>query len=85
MHSKFWLVNFKGRDHSEDLGVDGRIIVKCILGKQGERLDSSCSSNGLVAGCCEQDNEHSGSIKIGKFLDKLSVLSASQEGFYCIE
>jgi hypothetical protein len=28
------LENLKGRDHSEDLGVDGRIILKCILGKQ---------------------------------------------------
>jgi hypothetical protein len=25
----------EGRDHSEDLGVDGRIILKFILGKHG--------------------------------------------------
>jgi hypothetical protein len=25
--------DLKGRDHSEDLGVDGRIILECILGK----------------------------------------------------
>jgi hypothetical protein len=25
--------NFKGRDHSEDLGVDGKIILKLILKK----------------------------------------------------
>jgi hypothetical protein len=24
---KFWSENLKGRDHSEDLGVDGRIIL----------------------------------------------------------
>jgi hypothetical protein len=24
----FWLGSLKGRDHSEDLGVDGRIILK---------------------------------------------------------
>jgi len=25
--------NRKGRDHSEDIGVDGRIILEWILGK----------------------------------------------------
>jgi hypothetical protein len=25
---KFWFESLKGRDHSEDLGVDGRIILK---------------------------------------------------------
>jgi hypothetical protein len=29
------VVNLKRRDHSKDLGVDGRIIFKLILGKQG--------------------------------------------------
>jgi hypothetical protein len=33
-----------------------------------------------VAGYCEHGNEPSGSIKCGEFLDKLSVLLASQEG-----
>jgi hypothetical protein len=30
-----------------------------------------------VAGSCEDVNEHSGSIKYGEFLDKLSVLFSS--------
>jgi hypothetical protein len=28
----------KGRDHSEDLGVDGRIILEWILGKYGGKV-----------------------------------------------
>jgi hypothetical protein len=31
MHTKFWSENKKGRDHSEDLGVDGKIILEWIL------------------------------------------------------
>jgi hypothetical protein len=33
MHPTFSLENLNGRDHSEDLGVDGRIILEWILGK----------------------------------------------------
>jgi hypothetical protein len=33
MHRKFWLENLKGRDHSEDLDIDGLIILEWILGK----------------------------------------------------
>jgi hypothetical protein len=32
---KFCLENLKGRDHSEDIGVDGRIILEGILGWEG--------------------------------------------------
>jgi hypothetical protein len=35
MHAEFWSENLKGGHRSEDLGVDGRIILKCILGKWG--------------------------------------------------
>jgi hypothetical protein len=34
MHTDFWLNNLKGRDHSEDLGVDEKIILEWILGKR---------------------------------------------------
>jgi hypothetical protein len=36
--SKFWPENLKEEDHSEDLDVDGRIILKWILGKLGGKL-----------------------------------------------
>jgi hypothetical protein len=33
MHIKFQSENLKGRDHAEDLSLDGRIILERILGK----------------------------------------------------
>jgi hypothetical protein len=35
-NAAFWLENLKGR---EELGVDGRIILKWILGKEWEGVD----------------------------------------------
>jgi hypothetical protein len=35
MGKKFWLESLKERDHSEDQGVGGRIILKWILRKYG--------------------------------------------------
>jgi hypothetical protein len=34
MHTKFCPEKLKGRDHSEDLDVDGKIILEWILGKE---------------------------------------------------
>jgi hypothetical protein len=34
MYTKLWPENTKGRDHSEHLGEDGRIILEWILEKQ---------------------------------------------------
>jgi hypothetical protein len=31
MHTNFRSENLKGRDHSEDLGVDGNIILEWLL------------------------------------------------------
>jgi hypothetical protein len=33
MHTKFWSEDLKGRNHVEDLGIDGKIILDYIIGK----------------------------------------------------
>jgi hypothetical protein len=38
MHTKFLSEYLKGRDHSEYPNVDGKIILECILRKQGGRM-----------------------------------------------
>jgi len=30
MHTEFWLEDMKGREHVEDVGVDGKIILEWI-------------------------------------------------------
>jgi hypothetical protein len=38
MCTKFQLEDLKERDDSEDIGLDGRIILECILGKWGGKV-----------------------------------------------
>jgi hypothetical protein len=38
MRTKFWSENLKGRDHSEDVSMDGKIVLECTLGKEGGKL-----------------------------------------------
>jgi hypothetical protein len=34
-HTEFWCGNLKGRRHLEDVGIDGRKILKCVSGGGG--------------------------------------------------
>jgi hypothetical protein len=38
MYALLWLANLEGRDHLEDLDIDGKIILECILGKYDVKL-----------------------------------------------
>jgi hypothetical protein len=38
MRIRFWSENLKGRDNSEVLDIDGRIILEEILGKCGGKV-----------------------------------------------
>jgi len=42
MFTRFWLGIRKGTDHSEDVGVNGKIILKWMLGKQVGKVCSGC-------------------------------------------
>jgi hypothetical protein len=42
MHTKLWEEIVKAKDHSEDLGADGEIILQCILGKLGGKVWNGC-------------------------------------------
>jgi hypothetical protein len=69
MHTKVWSENLKERDHSEDLGIDGKIISEHILGNKVGRCGMDASGSGYrpVAGSCEHGNEILGSIRGGEF------------------
>jgi len=62
-------------DHLENLGIDGRIILKFMFkrldGKQG--LDCYGSGWGQMASSYECGNEDQGSIKCGEILDELGT------------
>jgi hypothetical protein len=43
MHIRFWSENLKGTDHLEELGRDGKILLKWILGKLGGKVRNGCT------------------------------------------
>jgi len=42
IHTGVWYENSIGREHSEDLAVDERIILERIWGKWGEKAWTGC-------------------------------------------
>jgi len=57
------------RDHLEDLGEDGRIILKSILNGIGGGLRIGLIFLRIGSGSCVCGNQSSGSVKFRKFLD----------------
>jgi hypothetical protein len=63
-----WWGSRRERDHLEDPGIDGRIIIRWFF-RKWLGLNRVGSGQGQVAGTCECGIEPSGSIKCGEFLD----------------
>ena len=88
MCTGFWWGDLKERDHLEDTGIGGRLILQWIFKKWdggGPGLGLSGSGQGQMAAFCECGNEPSGSIKCGEFLDPAEGLLACQEGLCSME
>jgi len=65
MHTEFLLEILKGRDQTEDLGVDGKIL-DLILGKRGQKL---WTDRGPTTGSCEHGSVPLGFTEDGEFLE----------------
>jgi hypothetical protein len=70
VHTGFFGRKLRERDHFEDVSIDGRIILKCILRISGRcrRLVSCCSGYGPEADSCECGDEPSFCRKGGEFV-----------------
>jgi len=64
-----WKGNLTEKYRLGDLGVDGRIILRCILNIKGRALIVRLTQDRYMAGSCEHGNELSGSIKYREFRD----------------
>jgi hypothetical protein len=66
---RVWWGNLKERDHLEDLYIDGRIILKCILKKQDGWGDMDWLDMVQKESCWEHSTETSTSTNCGYFPD----------------
>jgi len=71
VYTGFWWGNLRDRDHLEDPGVDGRIILRWIFRKWDGGMDwiDLAQDRDRGTGSCDCGNEPSGFIKCGEFLD----------------
>jgi hypothetical protein len=67
------LENVKRRNWVGNLGIDMRILLKCILRKTVMECGLTASGSGQdpMAGCCEHGND-SDSIQEGEIFDQVS-------------
>jgi hypothetical protein len=67
------------KEHVEELGLGGRIILECILGKQGREVLSGCiwPRTGISGGSFEHGSENSGSSKGRKLMTSCVTTSFS--------
>jgi len=63
-----WLGNLRERVHSENTGIDGKIILEWILGKQGVKVWTGFVWL-RIGTSGKHGNEPSVSIKRGEFFD----------------
>jgi hypothetical protein len=65
MHKILWLESFEGRYYSEDLGINGWIILDWIMGKEGVEVSTGFIwlRIGTSGGPCKHGNEPSYSIQ----------------------
>jgi hypothetical protein len=71
---KILVGNQKGRDHMEDLGVDGKIILERIGWEGVDWIHVSQDRDHLPVSC-DDANESLGSIKVGQLFEELSDYS----------
>ena len=73
IYTGFWWARVKERDHMQDLDINGRIALTCILREEDERMWTGFIWLMIVkvVGCFERGNEHSGSIRCEELIDLL--------------
>jgi len=80
VHTGWWLGNLRERDHLEDSGLDGTIMLRWIFRKWdvGVWIGLNWLRIGQVAGTCECGNGPSVFIKCGKLLTSRKLVSFSK-------